>query len=434
MEPRIQYAKTSDGVNIAYSVIGDGPPLVIASAMWGTLHMRRTYDGWERSFDALNRKLVFYDGRGMGASDHNTTDFSLSAQLTDLETVVDHLGLARFPLYAHTNSVPIAIAFAASHPDRVTRLVLAEGAASNEDFYRHAPSLRIARGLTEMLEDEWENYMLAVANAVLNYTSSEEAAEWAAACRASMTADEYFAYYEHSVEIDVRDSLEHVQAPTLLIDFTDGVKGTLPTMREIAAAIPDASLVESSVADSVEIVRQFLDEGDEGRREASSGMTAILFADIVDSTALTEKLGDMAFRDKARGLDASLRRIISEAAGRPIEGKLLGDGVLAIFTSARQAIEAATACEAEGSRKGLPLHLGLHAGDVIQEDGNVFGGAVNIAARISGESAAGEVLVSQTVRDLARTSAGVSFEDRGEHTLKGIEEPQRLFAIKEAKE
>ena len=167
-----------------------------------------------------------------------------------------------------------------------------------------------------------------------------------------------------------------------------------------------------------------------------SGTAVILFADIVDSTGLTERMGDTAFREKARELDGALRTIISENGGAPIEGKLVGDGVLAVFTSARQAIEAALRCGKAGSHGGLPLHLGIHAGDVIREEdpdgrGNVYGGAVNIASRISGLSAPGEVLVSDTVRGLARTSAGVAFEDRGEQELKGMAEPQRLFAVRE---
>jgi class 3 adenylate cyclase len=160
-----------------------------------------------------------------------------------------------------------------------------------------------------------------------------------------------------------------------------------------------------------------------------SGTAIILFADIVDSTALTERLGDAAFREKARELDGTLRALIREHNGKPIEGKLLGDGVLAVFTSARQAIEAALACGRAGSDGSLPLHLGLHAGDVIREEGNVYGGAVNIASRISGLSAPGEVLVSDTVRSLARTSAGVRFEDRGEQALKGVGEGVRVWAV-----
>jgi adenylate cyclase len=169
----------------------------------------------------------------------------------------------------------------------------------------------------------------------------------------------------------------------------------------------------------------------DARRTPPSGTAIILFADIADSTALTERLGDVAFRAKARDLDAALRTVIREHGGTPIEGKLLGDGVLAVFTSARQAIEAGVACATQGAEAGLPLHVGMHAGDVIREEGNVYGGAVNIASRIAGLSSAGEVLVSETVRSLARTSAGVRFEDRGEQPLKGIGEPVRVWVVLE---
>ena len=114
-----------------------------------------------------------------------------------------------------------------------------------------------------------------------------------------------------------------------------------------------------------------------------------------------------------------------------MEGKLLGDGVMAVFTSARQAIDAALRCRDLGNEAGLPLHLGIHAGDVVREGNNVHGGAVQLAARVQSAAAPGEILVSATVRDLARTSAGVAFEDRGEHELKGIAEPQRLFAVRD---
>ena len=184
-------------------------------------------------------------------------------------------------------------------------------------------------------------------------------------------------------------------------------------------------------AEVVTAIDEFLDEGQQATATAQlpEGMAVILFADIADSTALTERLGDAAFRDKARELDSALRAAIRECAGTTIEGKLLGDGVLAVFTSARQAIEAAVRCGKAGDDAGLPLHLGIHAGDVIREGNNVFGGAVNIAARISALANPGEVLVSDVIRALARTSAGVTFEDRGEHALKGVAEAQRVFAV-----
>jgi class 3 adenylate cyclase len=210
--------------------------------------------------------------------------------------------------------------------------------------------------------------------------------------------------------------------------------------QRIAAAIPGAQLAmidDITYAGAHELLERFIQEREQptaGVEMLPSGTAVILFADIADSTALTERLGDAAFRENARKLDGSLRAIIREHAGTAIEGKLLGDGVLAVFTSARQAIEAALACGRSGDDSGLPLHLGLHAGDVIREDNNVYGGAVNIASRISGLSAPGEVLVSDTVRSLARTSAGVAFEDRGEQELKGVGEAVRVWAVQKAGE
>lgn len=167
-----------------------------------------------------------------------------------------------------------------------------------------------------------------------------------------------------------------------------------------------------------------------GTHELASGTAVILFADIVDSTRPTEEMGDAAFREKARNLDAGLRAVIRDHGGTPIDGKLLGDGVLGIFPSARQGIEAALACGRLGSDSGLPLHLGVHAGDVISDEDNIYGGAVNIAARISALSAPSEVLVSETVRSLARTSALVSFEDRGEQPFEGIADTVKIWAVR----
>jgi class 3 adenylate cyclase len=200
------------------------------------------------------------------------------------------------------------------------------------------------------------------------------------------------------------------EVPAIILGFLDGVAAQ-PSHAEHGR--PDAPATAGATA------------------AATAAATAvILFADLVDSTALTERLGDAAFREQHRRLDERLRAIIAEHGGSPVPGRTLGDGVLASFASARHAITAAQAMAATSTDFELPLHLGIHAGDILREDGNVWGGAVNIAARISALSAPNEILVSATVRDLARTSAGVAFEDRGEHPLKGIEDPVRVFAIR----
>jgi class 3 adenylate cyclase len=161
-----------------------------------------------------------------------------------------------------------------------------------------------------------------------------------------------------------------------------------------------------------------------------SSSAVILFIDLAESTALTERMGDVPFRSASRALDERLRAVIRDAGGVPVEGKVMGDGVMATFGSAREAIDAALRCNTVSSESELRLHIGVHAGDVIREPGNVYGGAVNIAARICDASAPGEVLVSDVVRGMARTSAGVMFEDRGEREMKGVGEPVRVYAVR----
>ncbi len=163
--------------------------------------------------------------------------------------------------------------------------------------------------------------------------------------------------------------------------------------------------------------------------EFPEGTITILFADIADSTMLTEKLSDSNFRAESRKLEEALKRAITNCGGKMVEGKLLGDGVMAVFKSANEAIDCAINCNNAANATILRLHIGLHAGDVIREGKNIYGGAVNIAARISDKSAPGEIIVSETVRSIARTSVKVKFEDKGLHSLKGISDPHRLFSV-----
>jgi class 3 adenylate cyclase len=155
----------------------------------------------------------------------------------------------------------------------------------------------------------------------------------------------------------------------------------------------------------------------------------IMFTDIASSTSLTEELGDWVFRSKARPLELESRAAIERHHGSVVDAITLGDGLLANFSSARDAIAAALACEEISFAHGLPLHIGLHAGDVLRERGNLFGGAVNLAARVCSLCEPGHVLVSQTFRDLARTSSDATFVEHGVFDLKGVHDPVRLFQV-----
>jgi class 3 adenylate cyclase len=256
--------------------------------------------------------------------------------------------------------------------------------------------------------------------------------------RQAVTPQTFVQYVQAVAEWDASSSVSSVRVPTLLLQHPDARYTTMEATRLLMSELPDARLhmVEGPIAPDVNrqlftSVAAFLgvDAASPIAEDRRPGGTAvILFTDIADSTALTERMGDVAFRDASRALDASVRAAIRDAGGTPVEGKVLGDGVMGVFASAADAIVAARQC-AEVSRD-LPLHIGLHAGDVIREGDNVYGGAVNIASRVCALSEPGEILVSQTVRDLARTSAGVAFEDRGEHALKGIADAVHLFAVR----
>jgi class 3 adenylate cyclase len=441
-EPRIQYAQTTDGVNIAFWTLGEGvPPLVQMPVLpfshcqgeWQLAEMRNWYERL-----AEKRMVVRYDSRGFGSSQRDVSDYSLEANVRDLEAVANRLGLERFALWSSAIAGPMAIAYTAQHPERVSHLLLWCTWAGASDFYR-SPR---ARALRATRDADWEMYIETVAHAARGWSEVRESEPYAALVREGATEEAARAAMDAAYEFDATALLPQVKALTLVLHRRQAPYPHVDVARGLASGIPNARLavlegsaLAPTVGDTAAVlsaIDEFLGEGEETAvtTELPEGMAVILFADIADSTALTEQIGDAAFRNKARELDASLRTVIRECSGTPVEGKLVGDGVLAVFTSARQAIECALRCKGAGESVGLQLHLGIHAGDVIREGNNVYGGAVNIAARIAGASAPGEVLVSDTVRGLARTSAGVTFEDRREHELKGVGEPQRLFAVR----
>jgi class 3 adenylate cyclase len=438
--PTIQYVKTGDGVNIAYYAIGQGPPFVWMElpshlqAEWKLLpEQRRNYEGVSRI-----ATLVRYDHRGFGLSERDISAFPLDALVSDLEAVVDKLGLTTFVLAGVGGFTgPVAISYAAAHPERVSHLVLMLGLA------RIPPPLHQQVQALLLPSSDWRFVSESLLRLALGWDDEEASRAIAAFWREASTIDAFRAFWRDAGQWDVRDLLPSVMMPTLLIHMADSPMAGPEQSREIASLMPDAraALVDGPTsaersAQYQTAIASFLFGPDAARPEpaavaAPQGTAIILFADIAESTALTERLGDAAFRERARELDGALRQAITSNGGTAIEGKLLGDGVLAVFGAAREAIACAAAIHVAGSHVGLPLHVGIHAGDVIREANNVYGGAVNIAARVAGEAAAGETLVSQTVRDLARTSAGVSFEDRGERELKGVSEAVRVFAVRE---
>jgi class 3 adenylate cyclase len=434
MEPQIKYARTIDGVNIAYYALGTGRPFIWLTSPQSHLLAERRIPAFREALDGTARffTLVRLDPRGFGLSDREVTDFSPDCLIRDVEAVIQKEKLGPVILMGIAMSGVTAIKYAALHPENVSHVILFNAAFAGREMTND-----ILKSLTDLAQLDWE---LASDTIIRSFygANDDQNKFLVELLRESVNPQQLAAAGKQLQQIDMSELLRSLTMPALVLHDLSDRHANGPAARRTASMMPDGRFAEIDNPFSAPpaIARFLASTGGAPTTPGpasvpiASGLTAILFADIAESTALTESFGDAAFRAKARDLDATLRSVIHEHAGTAIEGKLLGDGVLATFASAATAIEAALACGRAGDEAGLPLHVGLHAGDVIREENNVFGGAVNIAARISGLSAPGEVLVSDTARSLARTSAGVRFEDRGEQALKGVGEAVRVWAVR----
>jgi class 3 adenylate cyclase len=433
MEPQIRYCSTSDGVRIGYWSIGSGEPFIDAGhppthceMEWQLAPIRRWYERF-----ASAHQFVRFDTRGSGLSERDISAYSVETIVRDIDGVADALRFDRFILMGAINSSAAAISYAAQHPDRVSRLLLWCPYSRGLEFFDDSGT----RALRDMVDRDWHMLTETATRSRFSWAADDHAREYSRLWRAAVTPRVQAMLMDSLATLDVTDRLGEVRVPTLILQRHD--RGPDVAQR-IADGIPDARVVLLPGGSAA----PYLEDADEvwsaiarftgasHQPASATGTAIILFTDIADSTTLTERLGDSAFRTHARTLDHELRRAITANGGTPIEGKLLGDGVLATFPAASQAIAAALACNAACNGTPLQLHLGIHAGDVIRERDNVFGGAVNIAARVCAISEPGEILVSATVRDLARTSSGVQFEARGEQVMKGVGEPVRVYAVR----
>jgi class 3 adenylate cyclase len=240
-----------------------------------------------------------------------------------------------------------------------------------------------------------------------------------------------------NTEADVRDVLPIVTTPTLLIHRTEDQDALVEGARYMAERMPNARLVELSGSDHLpwlgesEQVLAEIEEFVTGNRSAIKPdrvLATVLFTDIVDSTARAGEVGDAEWRKLLDWHDTVSRQAIEKYRGRAIKGT--GDGYLATFDGPARAIRAALEIGATAGDLGIEVRAGIHAGEIELRGDDIGGIAVHIASRVAGHAGPGEVLVSRTVKDLVAGS-GLSFADRGEQVLKGIDEKWQLFAAME---
>jgi class 3 adenylate cyclase len=408
------------------------------------VHLEWQIPEYRRWFESLAGKmqLVRYDARGAGLSARDVTDFSLDAQILDLEAVADQLGLERLALFASGDAGMTAIAYAASHPERVSHLILWCAWARRSDVSA-TPQTETLRAL---LDKDWEIYTETVARVLLGWAAGEEARQFAAFFRECVTPEVLRDAIGAVYDLDVTSFLPRVRCPTLVLQPRQIANPGVKVAAGLATQIKDARLVllegasplwfTGDVGAVLRAIGDFLGVELEPARAAQDRGQApvtILFTDIEGSTALTQRRGDARAQEVLRAHNEIAREALRTHGGSEI--KHTGDGIMASFASGSRAISAALAMQRgfaahDESHPEAPIRvrIGLNAGEPVAEEGDLFGTAVQLAARIAAHAEPGRVLVSNVVRELA-AGKGFLFSDRGDVVLRGFEDPVRLYEV-----
>ncbi|HEX7292368.1 MAG TPA: alpha/beta fold hydrolase [Conexibacter sp.] len=440
MVPETRYARAGD-VHIAYQVVGDGPVDVV----YVPPQLQQVEHLWTEPrvaafFERLARfsRLVLFDRRGTGLSDPIAARTTLEDQMEDLDAVLDAVGSERPALFAQAEGSPMAMLYAATHPERVRALVLYAGmarvTAAPGYEWPGAPAEREAR-----IADIFAHWGGGERVALIAPSHADDAAlrRWFGKLeRLSASPGALRLLFDIAGETDVREVLPSIRAPTLLLHRRDDLAIDVRHSRYLAAHLPDARYVELPGRDNLVVVgdserilvevERFL-TGTHTPPEADRVLATVMFTDIVGSTETAARLGDRAWRELLARHDELSRAQLARFRGRAV--KSLGDGWLATFDGPARAIRCALELRDAVRELGVELRAGLHTGECEAMGDDVGGLAVHIGARVGALAAPREVLVSNTVKDLV-VGSGIDFADRGEHALKGVPGTWRLWAAR----
>jgi class 3 adenylate cyclase len=441
-----RYAKTPEGVYIAYQVVGDGPiDLLYLPGYTSNLFWQWELPSYARFLEQLASfsRLILVDRRGTGLSDRfSPQDLPPLEDLADdLVTVMDAVGSERTALLGTEDGCFVCSMFAATHPDRTDAIVL-------YGMDPGAPGTGLAHPSPERVPFLEELY-----HQVNDHWGTREYARWdIKVSHPSLIEDDVFlGWYEVFLqlaasptsaremlriwhEIDPWPVFATIRVPTLVLHRTGDILEPIEHARAAAARIPGARFVElpgdkhnlfEGAEDVAEEVEEFL-TGSRHSAEPDRVLATVLFTDIVASTEKASGLGDRRWRELLDQHNVRIRKQLERFRGREID--TAGDGFFATFDGPARAVRCAQAIGASVRELGMEIRAGCHTGEIELAGGDVRGIAVHIGARVSALARPSEVLVSSTVKDLVAGS-GLSFEDAGEHELKGVPDRWRLYRV-----
>jgi class 3 adenylate cyclase len=441
MIPETRYARRG-GLHLAYQLLGDGPPDILLLDQWFS-HMDAQWDvtplaEFRERLSSFGR-LIMYDKRGSGLSDPLAPDHLPTVEdwMDDVPIVLDAVGSERAAIITNLGGGIMATTYAAAHPERVASLILVDCFArftAAPDFQIGAPADWIDRTVDAAETRMGRGHMLDLFAPSL---AADEGLRrtWSRYERLATSPGMAIAALRLVYGSDVRSVLPTISVPTLVVHRAGGREIGAAHGRYLAEHIPGARYVELPGVDN------FIWAGDQdaildeiqdfitGVRPAPTRrrvLATVLFTDIVDSTRKAAEVGDRAWRRLLDEHFGVTRRQLDRFDGHEV--KNVGDGVLATFDGPARAVRCAAAIRDGVAELGMELRAGLHTGEIELQEDDIAGLAVHIGARISALAAAGEILVSSTVKDLV-TGSGLEFEDRGSRELKGVPGEWRVFAV-----
>ncbi len=445
--PETQFVLSGDA-GLAYQVLGDGPAALMYLQGWATnVELNWDEPRMARFLRGLSgrRRLVVTDGRGMGCSERNTPQnvWPLETSVEDARIVLDAAGVERAAVFATEHMCFVASMFAAAHPDRVDAMILYEP-SSNYLWSEETPWEFTHEQFEEQVQDKLSNlWSRRVAEAEVAELAPSAAGDsnyvewWYRYCLFSEAFGSSVASTRKYMHTDIRAILPTIHVPTLVL-LRPGARGGDPAWmdasRFVAQRIPAAQLCELPGRDQplwvgeseavLDAIERFLADVRRETSDLERVLATVLFTDIVGSTEKLAALGNASWRELVERHHARVRTLLERFRGTEVD--TAGDGFFASFDGPARAIRCAQAISEEVKVLGIEIRAGVHTGECELIDGKVGGMAVNIGARVAGVAQPSEVLVSQTVKDLV-AGAGLAFEDRGEHELKGVEGRWRLY-------
>jgi len=439
----VAFARSGD-VHIAYRVVGDGPvDLVYVQGAYTHVDVEWELPAYRRYCERLAEftRLILFDKRGMGMSDRVPGTTPLEERMDDIRAVMDAVGSESAAIMGESEGGPLAMLFAAAHPERTRGLIL-QGAEVRELKDEEWP-------FGEATAEEHAEYLASIASRwgmglSIKYVAPSLALDpalpayqtWFAKLqRNAATPSTWEGFSRMAFDIDVREVVPTIHVPALIIHTVGDQVCNVGNARWLAQHLDGARYVELPGEDHVPWfdpeptlgeIREFL-TGSREPQEPDRVLATVLFTDIVGSTELATRMGDRRWRDLLESHHAAVREELVRYRGREVD--TAGDGFLAVFDGPARAIRAARAIVDAVQRLGLHIRAGVHTGEIEElPGGDIRGIAVHIGARVAAAGGPDEVLVSSSVRDLVAGS-GFAFVDRGMHALKGVEEERRLYAV-----